>query len=41
MDWGREMAFINHFYFNLWDSEWGAAFFPTLGEQGLVQYFRH
>lgn len=23
MDWGREMAFINHFYFYSWDSEWG------------------
>ena len=23
MDWGREMAFINHFYFYLWDLEWG------------------
>jgi hypothetical protein len=21
MDWGREMAFINHFYFCLWDLE--------------------
>jgi hypothetical protein len=29
MDWGREMAFINHFYFYLWDSEWGAAFWKT------------
>ena len=24
MDWGREMAFINHFYFYLWDAEWVA-----------------
>lgn len=23
MDWGRQMAFINHFYFYLWDPEWG------------------
>jgi hypothetical protein len=30
MDWGREMAYINHFYFYLWDSEWGPAFRPTL-----------
>lgn len=22
-DWGREMAYINHFYFYLWDSDWG------------------
>jgi hypothetical protein len=29
MDWGREMAFINHFYFYLCDSEWGAAFWKT------------
>ena len=29
MDRGREMAFINHFYFYLWDSEWGAAFWKT------------
>src|SRR5437899_11840611 len=24
MDWAREMAFINHFYFYLWDAEWGS-----------------
>jgi hypothetical protein len=29
MDWGREMAFINHFYFYLWDTEWGGAFWKT------------
>jgi len=29
MDWAREMAFINHFYFYLWDSEWGGAFWKT------------
>jgi hypothetical protein len=29
MEWGREMAYINHFYFYLWDSEWGAAFWKT------------
>lgn len=29
MDWGREMAFITHFYFYLWDSEWGGAFWKT------------
>src|SRR5262252_3595763 len=29
MEWGRQMAFINHFYFYLWDSEWGAAFWKT------------
>src|SRR4029077_19970657 len=26
---GREMSYINHFYFYLWDSEWGAAFWKT------------
>ncbi len=29
MDWGREMAFINHFYFYLWDAEWGGTFWKT------------
>jgi hypothetical protein len=29
MDWGREMAFINHFYFYIWDSEWGGTFWKT------------
>jgi hypothetical protein len=29
MEWGRQMAFINHFYFYIWDSEWGAAFWKT------------
>jgi hypothetical protein len=29
MDWGREMAYINHFYFYLWDSEWGAGFWKA------------
>ena len=29
MDWGREMAFINHFYFYIWDSEWGGAFWKA------------
>jgi len=26
MEWGRQMAFVNHFYFYLWDPEWGPAF---------------
>ena len=26
MDWDREPAYINHFYFYLWDSEWGGCF---------------
>jgi hypothetical protein len=29
MDWWREMAFINHFYFYLWDTEWGGTFWKT------------
>src|SRR6267378_1989380 len=29
MEWGRQMAFPNHFYFYLWDPEWGAAFWKT------------
>jgi len=29
MEWGREMTYINHYYFYLWDSEWGAAFWKT------------
>jgi hypothetical protein len=22
-EWGRQMTFVNHFYFYLWDAEWG------------------
>jgi hypothetical protein len=29
MEWSRQMAFINHFYFYLWDPQWGAAFWKT------------
>jgi len=29
VEWGRQMAYINHFYFYLWDSEWGGAFWKT------------
>ena len=29
MEWGRQMAYINHYYFYLWDSEWGGAFWKT------------
>lgn len=29
MEWGRQMAFINHYYFYLWDPEWGPAFWKT------------
>jgi hypothetical protein len=31
MEWGRQMAFVNHFYFYLWDPEWGGAFWKTNG----------
>jgi hypothetical protein len=29
MEWGGQMAFINHFYFYLWDPDWGWAFWKT------------
>lgn len=29
MEWKRQMAYVNHFYFYLWDSEWGGAFWKT------------
>jgi hypothetical protein len=29
MDWGRQIAFVNHFYFYLWDPDWGSAFWKT------------
>jgi hypothetical protein len=29
MEWGRQMVFVNHFYFYLWDAEWGGAFWKT------------
>jgi hypothetical protein len=29
MEWGRQMVFVNHFYFYLWDRDWGAAFWKT------------
>ncbi len=29
MEWKREMAYVNHFYFYLWDPEWGPAFWKT------------
>ena len=27
--WGRQMTFVNHFYFYLWDPEWGPAFWKV------------
>jgi len=29
MEWGRQMVFVNHYYFYLWDAEWGPAFWKT------------
>jgi hypothetical protein len=29
MEWGRQMAYINHYYFYLWDPEWGPTFWKT------------
>jgi hypothetical protein len=29
MAWGRHAAFINHFYFYVWDPDWGPAFWKT------------
>jgi hypothetical protein len=29
MEWSRQMAYINHFYFYVWDSECGGAFWKT------------
>jgi hypothetical protein len=29
MEWGRQMAMINHFYFYIWDPEWGGTFIKT------------
>lgn len=38
MEWGRQMAFVNHFYFYICDPEWGPAFIKTnaysLGRSG-------
>jgi hypothetical protein len=29
MEWARQMVFVNHFYFYLWDADWGPAFWKT------------
>ncbi len=29
MEWGRQMVLVHHFYFYLWDPEWGPAFWKT------------
>ena len=28
-EWGRQMTFVSHFYFYLWDAEWGPAFWKV------------
>jgi hypothetical protein len=29
MEWGRQMSMINHFYWYIWDREWGGSFIKT------------
>jgi hypothetical protein len=29
MEWGRQVVFVNHFYFYIWDADWGGAFWKT------------
>jgi hypothetical protein len=29
MEWGRQMTHVNHYYFYLWDPEWGPSFWKT------------
>ena len=29
MEWGRQMAYVNHYYFYIWDPEWGGVFWKT------------
>jgi hypothetical protein len=29
MEWGRQMAIVNHFYVYVWDAEWGPVFWKT------------
>jgi len=29
MEWGRQMTHVNHFYFYIWDPEWGPTFWKT------------
>jgi hypothetical protein len=29
MEWGRQQTFVNHYYFYIWDREWGPAFWKT------------
>ncbi|MDA2927832.1 hypothetical protein MYX78_11500, partial [Acidobacteria bacterium AH-259-G07] len=29
MEWSRQMVYVNHYYFYIWDSDWGAVFWKT------------
>jgi hypothetical protein len=29
MEWGRQMVYVNHFYFYIWDSDFGGTFWKT------------
>jgi len=29
MEWGRQMTYVNHYYWYLWDPDWGKAFWKT------------
>ncbi|HVS62672.1 MAG TPA: hypothetical protein VMT85_04105 [Thermoanaerobaculia bacterium] len=29
MEWGRQSAYVNHYYFYIWDSEWGGCFWKA------------
>jgi hypothetical protein len=29
MEWGKQMTYVNHFYWYLWDPDWGKAFWKT------------
>jgi hypothetical protein len=29
MEWGRQMVFVNHYYFYIWDEDWGGTFWKT------------
>lgn len=29
MEWGRQMVYVNHYYFYIWDAEWGGTFWKT------------
>lgn len=31
MEWGRQMVYVNHYYFYIWDSDFGGTFWKTNG----------